>query len=136
MAGFVPDEGESLTGQMLLKRTLTDRDSSLELGLFTNVSPGETITEATITEPTGGGYARKDLTDASWTESPQGTFTYAQQTFTATGGAMTGSIQGYFLATKSAGGTQRCIAIEVDSNGPYTMSENDTYDIDLSNTFA
>lgn len=136
MAGFTPNEGETLMGAMLLKRTLTDRDADLELGLFTNASPGETITEATITEPTGTGYARKTLTDASWSEASQGQYTYAQQTFTAGAGGWTGSIQGYFIATKSAGGTQRIIAIEVDPNGPYTMAENDTYDIDLSNVFA
>lgn len=136
MAGFVPNEGETLIGTIILKRTLTDRDAGLELGLFTNSAATESLTEATVTEPTGGGYARIDLADASWTESPQGVFTYATQTFTATGSAYAGSVYGYFIATKSAGGTQRLVAVEIDANGPYTMSENDTYDIDLSNTFS
>lgn len=126
MAGFRPDEGDVVSGEILLQRVLTDRDADLELGLFTNVSPGATITEATITEPTGGGYARKTLTDASWSET-SGVFSYAQQTFTATGSAMTGSIQGYFIATKAAGGTPRLLAIEVDPNGPYTLAEDASY---------
>ena len=72
MAGFRPDEGETVSLNILLKKILTDRDADLEIGLFTNSSPGETITEATLTEPSTGGYARKTLTDANWSESPQG----------------------------------------------------------------
>jgi len=135
MAGFVPDEGEALVADLVIKRDQTDRDSGLELGLFTNSSPGETITEATITEPTGTGYARKDLTDASWTGSADAR-AYAEQTFTGGSGGWSGSIQGYFIATKSSGGTQRILAIEVDPNGPYTINENDTYKITPTITFA
>lgn len=135
MAGFVPNEGENLIGRLLFKRDLSDRDADLELGLFTNTAPDETITEATITEPSGGGYVRKDLTDANWAGAAD-VFTYATQTFTAGSGGFTGNIQGYFIATKAASGTQRLIVVEVDANGPYTMAENDTYDIDLSNTVA
>lgn len=126
MAGFLPDEGESLLVDLIVKRILTDRDADLEMGLFTNTSPGETITEATITEPTGTGYARITLTDATWTGSGDSR-SYTQQTFTGGSGGWTGSIQGYFIATK--GTTQRLIVIEVDTNGPYTINENDTYKI-------
>ena len=135
MAGFCPDEGEACIADLVWKRDQTDRDANLELGLFTNSSPGETITEATITELTGTGYARKDLTDASWTGRADAR-AYAQQTFTGGSGGWTGSIQGYFIATKSAGGTQRILAIEVDGNGPYTIGEGDTYKITPSNTHA
>lgn len=128
MAGFTPNEGETLIANVIGKRTHADRDADMELGLFTNVAPGETITEATITEPTGTGYARKTLTDASWSVAGD-LLSYALQTFTAGAGGWTGSIQGYFIATKSSGGTQRCVFIEVDGNGPYTMAENDTYDV-------
>lgn len=128
MAGFLPDEGEELLAEIMAARVLTDRDADLELGLFTNVAPGETIDEASITEPTGTGYARITLTDGSWTGSGSGR-SYPQQTFTAGAGGWTGSIQGYFIATKASGGTQRLIAIEVDGNGPYTLNENDTYKI-------
>lgn len=135
MAGFLPDEGEALVANMVYKRTLTDRDADLELGLFTNTSPGETITEAAITEPTGTGYARITLTDASWTGTGDAR-AYAQQTFTGGAGGWTGSIQGYFIATKAAGGTQRLVAIEVDAAGPYTINENDTYKITPNVTIA
>jgi len=135
MAGFCPDEGEACIADLVWKRSLTDRDADLELGLFTNSAPGETITEATITEPTGTGYARITLTDASWTGSADAR-AYAQQTFTGGAGGWTGSIQGYFIATKSAGGTQRILAIEVDPSGPYTINAGDTYKITPNNTHA
>lgn len=134
-AGFTPDEAETLIGQVVFQRTHADRDANLELGLFTNVSPGETITEATITEPTGTGYARIDLTDASWSVTG-GVASYAQQTFTGGAGGWTGSIQGYFIATKSSGGTQRLLVVEVDASGPYTINVNDTYKVTPNITVA
>lgn len=133
--GFVPDEGEVLAGNILFKRILTDRDANLELGLFTNVAPGETITEATITEPVGTGYARISLVDATWVQTLS-VFTYVSQVFTAGAGGWAGSIQGYFFATLSAGGTKRLMGVEVDAVGPYTMAAGDTYTIDLQNTPA
>ncbi len=128
MAGFTPDEGETLIAQLIHQRIHADRDADLELGLFTNVAPAETIAHAAITEPTGTGYARIDLTDASWSVVGD-TASYAEQTFTGGAGGWTGSVQGYFIATKSAGGTQRLLYVEVDPNGPYTINENDTYKI-------
>lgn len=135
MAGFTPDEGETLIGQVIFQRTHADRDATLELGLFTDTAPGETITEATISEPTGGGYARIDLTDASWSVTG-GVASYAQQTFTATGGDYSANVYGYFIATKSAGGTQRLLVVEIDGNGPYDINENDTYKITPSITIG
>ena len=135
MAGFTPDEGENLVADIIYKRDLSDRDANLVIGLFTNASPAETITEATLTEPTGTGYARQTLTDGSWTVTGD-TATYPTITFTAGAGGWSGSVQGYFIATQAAGGTQRLLHIEVDASGPYTFTENDTYDIDLSNTVA
>lgn len=135
MAGFVPNEGEALIADMVCKRVLTDRDANLELGLFTNAAPDETITEATLTEPSGTGYARIDLTDASWTGSADSR-AYVQQTFTGGAGGWSGSIQGYFIASKAGGGTQRILFIEVDGNGPYTIAENDTYKITPNVTFS
>lgn len=107
----VPDEGENLAVKILIKRILTDRDANLELGLFTNAVISETTTHAQITEPTGGTYARKVLTDATWVEAAD-TVTYPAQVFTATGSAMTGDVQGYFINTLAAGGTKRLIAYE------------------------
>ena len=128
MAGFTPDEGEALIAQVIHQRIHADRDADLELGLFTNVAPGETLTHAAVTEPTGTGYARITLADASWSVVGD-TASYAQQTFTGGAGGWTGAVQGYFIATKSAGGTKRLLYVEVDGNGPYTINENDTYKI-------
>lgn len=123
---MLPNEGEALVADLVMKNVTTDRGTDLELLLFTNSSIDETITEATLTEPTGTGYARKTLTDANWTGSAD-TRSYAKQTFTAGAGGWTGSVYGYAIVTKGA--TPRIIAIEVDPNGPYTFAENDAYDV-------
>ena len=133
--GFTPDEGETLNAQVMYQRIHLDRDADLELGLFTNVAPGETITEATITEPTGTGYVRINLTDGTWSGAG-GIASYIEQTFTGGAGGWTGNIQGYFIASKSAGGVQRLLVVEVDGNGPYTIAENDTYKITPNITYA
>lgn len=136
MAGFTPNEGETLIANILYKRDLVDRDADLELGLFTNTSGiDESLTEATISEPTGGGYARKTLTDASWTVTGDQA-TYAQQTFTASGGDYSAAVQGYFIATISAGGTKRLLHVEKDPDGPFSITDGDSYNVDLSNTVA
>ena len=136
MAGFVPDEGETLLANLVTKRTLTDRDANLELGLFTDTSPADSITEATISEPTGGGYARIDLTDASWTVSGNpASASYAEQTFTASGSDYSANVYGYFIATKASGGTQRLLVVEVDANGPYDINDGDSYSITPSISF-
>jgi len=133
LAGFLPDEGEAMIADQVIKNVTTDRGTDLELLLFTNTSPGETITEATLTEPTGTGYARINLADASWTGSGD-TRSFAQQTFTGGSGGWTGSIQGYAIVSK--GTTPRIVQIEVDPNGPYTLNEGDTYKITPNLTVA
>ena len=135
MAGITPNEGETLIARILGLRTHADRDADLELVLFTNASIDETITEATLTEPTGTGYARITLTDASWSISAD-VLSYAQQTFTAGSGGWTGAVQGYAIVTKSSGGTQRILWIEDDPNGPYTMNDGDTYKVTPNITIA
>ena len=131
----IPDEGETLILNLLLKRILADRDADLEVGLYTNSGlTRETATEAVLTEPTDGDYARKTLTDGSWTVSAdQGT--YPDQDFTAATTDMTG-IQGAFVATKSAGGTQRIIGIIPYPTAPLTLSVGETLRVALSATSA
>jgi len=126
MASITPDEGEKLIADLVVKNSSVDRGTNLQLGLFTNSSVGETTTLGGITEPTGGGYARKTLTDASWTGTGA-TRSYALQTFTATGSAYTGTIYGYFIAT--TGTTPRLLALETDPISSFTMLVNDTYDV-------
>lgn len=135
MAGFVPNEGEHLIGELVFENNQTDRDADLELGLFTDAAPDETITEATISEPTGGSYARKDLTDASWTITND-VAAYAEQTFSVSGSDYSDDVVGYFIATKSSGGTQRLLVVEIDGNGPYDLNDGDTYAITPSITLA
>lgn len=135
MPGITPNEGEHVIAEMVYSRSLTDRDADLELGLFTNTTVGETTTLATINEPTGGGYARKTLTDASWSVSGD-TAQYATQTFTATSTDYSALVYGYFIATKSAGGVPRLLHVEVDPNGPRDINAGDSYEIDLSSTVA
>ena len=135
MAGVIPNEGEALIASLVMKRTLTDRDATLELGLFTNAAPGEATALADITEPTGTGYARIALVDANWTGSAD-TRAYPVQTFTAGAGGWTGSVYGYFIATVAAGGTPRLLCYEVDASGPYTFAANDSYAVTPSVAFA
>ena len=126
MAGLLPNEGEHLVANLLFKNADVDRGTGLELGLFTNFTITESITAATLTEPTGGSYARKTLTDSSWVISAD-IASYPKQTFTATGSDFTGSIYGYFIVTK--GTTPRVITIEVDEAGPYTVTQGGMYDV-------
>lgn len=126
MAGILPNEGEHLVANLIFNNADADRGTDLELGLFTNTSVSETTAAADLTEPTGGGYARKTLTDGSWTVTAD-TASYAAQTFTATGGAYTGAVKGYFIVTK--GTTPRIIAIEVDASSPYTLNDGDSYSV-------
>ena len=133
MAGFTPNEGETLIANLIFANADVDRGTNLELLLFTDTSPGETITAATLTEPTGTGYARIALTDGSWTVTDD-TASYALQTFTTGTGGWSGSVQGYAIVT--TGTTPRILTIEVDPNGPYTFNENDTYDVTPNVTIA
>jgi hypothetical protein len=133
MPGILPNEGEHLVANLLFKNADVDRGTNLQLGLFTNSTISETTAAAALTEPTGGSYARKTLTDGSWTVTND-LATYAAQTFTATGSAFTGSIYGYFIVT--TGTTPRILSIEVDNAGPYTMGQNDTYTITPNITVA
>lgn len=132
MAGFLPDEGETLIANQVFK-TPTLTEARVLNCYCSQCSPGETITAATLTEPTGTGYARIQLTDGSWSVTA-GVASYALQTFTAGSGGWTGSVQGYAVVTK--GTTPRIVAIEVDAIGPYTFAANDTYDVTPQVTVA
>ena len=134
MSGFSTTEGDAMMASAICMKVTTDRPADLWLGLFTNSAATSAITFSTVTQPTGTGYALITLTDASWTGAAA-IRSYAKQTFTAGAGGFTGSIYGYFIATKS-GGTQRVIWMEIDPAGPYTMASGDTYDVTPSVTFA
>jgi hypothetical protein len=131
----VPDEGETAILTVLLKRSLTDRDADLEMGLYTNSTLTlETATEAALTEPATGGYARQDLTDASWSiSSDEGT--YANVDFTASGADITG-VYGVFIASKAAGGTPRLWTIIEYDSPPLTISDGATFRVTIGPTLG
>jgi hypothetical protein len=136
MAGVMTHEGKQVVGQVVFKTTSVDRDATLKLGLFTNASGlSEASALAAITVPTGTGYAAKTLTDATW-DVTNHVASYAKQTFTGGAGGWTGSIYGYYIYTVAGGGTARLLWYEIDASGPYTINENDTYDITLNVTIA
>jgi len=115
MAGKWCDEGENRALNILLGSTSVD--ATLQLGLYTNTSePAESDTLSAIVEPSGNGYARKDLTRGSWTIVSD-LAEYAEQTFTASGGAW-GNVYGYFI---TVGG--KLIAAEQFTNAPYNVTD-------------
>lgn len=132
MAGGVAAEGLVVMGDLVFKGSNADRGTTLQLGLFTNsvnLAALKALALTSITEPTGGSYARKTLTDASWVNT-DGVLTYPLQTFTAGSGGYSGQVYGYFIAT--TGTTPRLLAVEIDPAGPYTMNAGDPYNIYLT----
>ena len=127
----IPNEGETLLLNMLLKRILTDRDANLEVLLYTNSGLTlETATEAALTEPSTGGYARVSLTDANWTVSGDEA-THAVVDFTPSGATFPG-VEGAAVVTKSAGGTQRILGIVAYNAAPITIEDGETFRVDLT----
>jgi hypothetical protein len=111
----IPHEGRNVRARILLRREFFERDAGLELGLFTNSTADLNETLATLGEPTGNGYQRIVLDDASWSTALADVFSQPKQTFTAGNGGWTGIIQGYFIATRAAGGTPRILGYEFDA---------------------
>lgn len=105
MALLVPNVGENITLSYLTGKTTTVRNLVYKL-FATNVTPAETDTHSSYTEATGGGYADKTLTGASWTVT-NGAPTeaaYAQQTWTFTGALTTnGTVYGYYVLRATDG---------------------------------
>ena len=130
MPGITPNEGETLIANILYARDLTDRAADLEIGLFTNTTVDETTGIVDITEPTGGGYARKDLLDGEWSITG-GTAEYADKVWTVTGTDYSAPVYGYFIVTK--GTTPRLLHIQVDNNGPRAMTVGADYTISPNN---
>lgn len=126
MTATITKEGAKVIFDQLNKNVTTDRGTNLDIGLFTNSGDIATLRGlalSAITEPTGGGYARKTLTDANWDNSVDYTSSYAKQTFTATGGAMTGTIYGVFIATKGTTPRLKAIIKFTDAPSGITLAE-------------
>ena len=118
------NEGEALFAAMLLKNDTTIRGTNLELMLITNTTVSEATTYTQLTEPTGGSYARKTLTDANWA-TVASVFSYPSQTFTPIGTGYTGAIQGAAIVTKGA--SPKVLFIVTDANAPVTLTAGTPY---------
>jgi hypothetical protein len=93
---------------------------SFYLGLYTNTSePAATATLTSITEPSGGSYARVALSDGDWTVASQ-IATNLQKTLAASGAAW-GNVYGYFICTAASGTSGKLYAVEQFSDGPYNV---------------
>lgn len=128
MAAYLPTEGEYLILDLVLRGVTTNRGLNLQIGLFTNATVNKSTTYATITEPTGSGYARKSLTDTSWVLSSSNPTiaTYPIQTFTATG-TWVGNVYGYFIAT--TGSTPKLLTVETITGGPFSFLNGKSYSV-------
>lgn len=114
------DEGETAVGNVFLKAAA---GIDKYLGLYEDaVEPAEDAVLTDLTEQSGDGYARIQLLDADWTESPQGVFTNLQKTFTANGGNW-GDQYGYFICDVASGTVGDLLAVEDFSDGPYTVND-------------
>lgn len=105
MALVVVNNGEVRALEYLVGKTASTEN--LVYRLFTNnITPAETDVAGTYSEVSGGGYASKTLTGASWTvtSGAPGTATYAAQTWTFTGAlAGNATIYGYYVTRASTG---------------------------------
>jgi len=103
------DAGENRVLDILLGATPVD--TTLYLGLYQDVAePGETEALADLTEPSGSGYARIALSRGSWSIVDD-LATYAEQTFTASGGDW-GDITGAFITDVASGTSGDLIAVQ------------------------
>jgi hypothetical protein len=123
MAGFLPDEGDSMFQDLVWNQSNADRGSDSELILITNASLTAGTTAASLTQPSGTGYAVKPLTDASW--ATNGSIrSYALQTFTVGAGGWTPDVTGY--AVISTGTTPRIMAVELFPGQPLDSTQEGT----------
>ena len=119
------DAGENRVADILFDDQAVD--ATLYLGLYTapTSEPAETAVDSDLTEPSGGAYARLPLTRGTWVVTASAA-AYAQQTFTATGGAW-GNVYGYFISTGSSGTSGGVLmAVENFSDGPYSIGDGDS----------
>jgi len=126
MAGILPNEGKALTADLIINQA-----EDFDLILITNASISETTTGASLTQPSGSGYAPVALNAGSWTGVADSR-TYPKHTFTATG-VWAGGVTGYAIVTRSS---NKIIAMELEGGGPYTFAADDTYDVTPTITVA
>lgn len=136
MAGATANEGAKVMADLLYTGASADRGVDLQMGLFTNagtLAELKALALAAITEPTGGGYARKIMTNGNFV-SAGGQTSYPTQTFTTGAGGYAGQVRGYFIAT--TGTTPRLLHIEIDPLGPYTQNATDIYNVTFNDLIS
>lgn len=119
MAGILPNEGEALIADLVINQA-----EGLDLILITNATIDETTTGASLTQPSGAGYAPVQLSAGSWTGAADSR-SYPKVTFTATG-VWTGGVTGHAVVTRS---TNKIMGIDLEGGGPYTFAADDTFDV-------
>lgn len=131
--GKLVNEGES----DVLTKWIKDSYVTLYLGLYTNTTePAETADLASLTEPSGFGYARIALASADWSiaSAVNDVIENLQKTFTASGGTW-GNCYGYFIGT-TVDNTGLLLFVEHFSNGPYDVTDGSSVKITPSITAA
>lgn len=119
MPAITPNQGRQFAGEKVYK---TD---NLELLLYTGpTSPTSATVYGDITEVSGFGYSRATLAAGSWTVNADGTVSFAQQSFTPSGGEWTG-VRGYAIVTTE--GTPRILHIEQGPGAPYTVADGQPF---------
>ena len=121
MTLVVPNEAEVIALKAVTGNTAA---AAWTLRLFSNnLTLGSTNVFASFTEVTGGGYAAKSLTAASWTFTPgtPSSAQYAAQTFTFTGATSApGTIYGYYITDANS----KIVLAERLTSPPFTPAAN------------
>lgn len=132
MALTCPNQGEVIILEAALNKTAPQ---DLDLCLYSNNALlTESVTEASVTAVTGGGYAPIQLTASSWTVTggDPTTAAYAKQTFTFTGSV--GNVYGYYIKQRTSG---KLVWVEAFSDGPYNIANNgDKIEVTLNATLT
>lgn len=119
------DEGEARIANVLFGSQAVD--TVYYMGLYKNGSePAETAVLTDLTEVSGSGYARKSLNRGSFSITDS-VATYAEQTFTASGGDW-GDVTGYFIAN-SADNSGQLMWVESFSGGAYNITDGSSLKI-------
>lgn len=128
MADLLTDEGEDLVSDVFVGNTAAP--TNLYIGLCSG-TPGETSTLASITEESGSGYSRQQVT--SWGSSSGGTVLSSTETFNATG-TWQGNTHA-FLTDVASGTAGNLIAVRALS-ATRTLVNGDSLDVDFDLTSA
>lgn len=116
MSGKWCSEGFNRIFNILFGATAVD--ATVYLGLYTDSSePAVGAALADLTEPVGGGYARKTLTRGTDWTIVAALLTADTETFTSSGAAW-GNVYGYFVGS-SSDNTGKLLIVEHFSDGPY-----------------